>query len=91
MNNCGAEESWIKLFTMSHGSVLESYDYVEILYISANGDIMLSSRSHILLYKSKNKACEVVLDIDLEHNEVCTYVESLVSPNFKPEFWGSNK
>lgn len=84
MNNCDVVESWMKLFTFSYGNDIPTDCFIKPLCICVNGDIMLSTKSQILLHKSKNNTFEVVFDTGSEHNDVVTCVESLVSPDFKP-------
>ena len=84
MKEYGVKESWTKLFTIPHSSDPESFGYSVPLFISGNGEVLLtleSQDSYLVLYNSRDatfKRCEIRSINGWFETQV--YVESLVSP-----------
>ncbi|XP_074343107.1 F-box/kelch-repeat protein At3g23880-like [Apium graveolens] len=83
----GAEECWRELFTIP----LEENGFLtlrtllhqspRLICILVNGDVLLSLNSTIIYYNTKYNTYKELLGFRFGALEVCTYVESLVSPH----------
>lgn len=88
LKKCGLDEYWTKLFAIPYMDTLNYDQHLKTICITKNGDIMLLHNfKTILLYKSKDNTLDKLFEMDYVSDErryfdadVCTYVESLVSP-----------
>ncbi|KAG5531226.1 hypothetical protein RHGRI_025997 [Rhododendron griersonianum] len=78
MKEYGKIDSWTKLFTIQD----VARPYFQTLCISKKGELLILFGQHLSIYSSKNGTCRnLVIHNANNCEQMCTYVESLVSPD----------